>query len=430
MKHLQDASLSFFAEMPRKQKNVDMRVAEKELLDPKSRVSAAILKITGVLSRDGGHYLDEDGNFYYLIAGNRLVTDGEDLIKQCLDDFIKHSGKIGGVKKIGYIFWLQQEVRCLEIRESIIRALNINTDLIRQDYITFHELSQHIGKTLKLSQLRKSRKSLRNIPAQIFLSAEQKNDDDPCSHFLPNITESRSKRIEEFGAAVSSGQILFVHALYSARLCLQVQPRRFPQVFDGLISDIVDGTKIGARGIVVHVGHNTTNAPIQIAVDRMRTNVLTLLSYVSPSCPLLIETPAAQGKLEFENAGEVLSTLPEMIAFYRSIPQVFHEKLGICVDTCHVFAAGYNPLKYVRELDRELPGVIKLIHFNDSKEPRYSRKDRHAKAGGGPKIVKNAATTGELLIINPGGEVGHIGIKLLTKIAKWALSREIPMVTE
>jgi deoxyribonuclease-4 len=64
------------------------------------------------------------------------------------------------------------------------------------------------------------------------------------------------------------------------------------------------------------------------------------------------------------------------------------EKMGVCLDTCHVYSAGYD---IVKDLDRvlaqfdEIIGLNKLkaIHLNDSLTPYASHKDRHAKIGEG-----------------------------------------------
>ena len=64
------------------------------------------------------------------------------------------------------------------------------------------------------------------------------------------------------------------------------------------------------------------------------------------------------------------------------------EKIGICLDTCHVFAAGYDIVEdldgVLREFDRILGiSLLRAVHLNDSMMPFGSRKDRHAVFGGG-----------------------------------------------
>ncbi len=66
----------------------------------------------------------------------------------------------------------------------------------------------------------------------------------------------------------------------------------------------------------------------------------------------------------------------------------YPEKMGVCMDTCHLFSAGYdivNDLEGVLEKFDKLLGIdrIKAVHLNDSMNPFNSRKDRHAGAGEG-----------------------------------------------
>jgi len=94
---------------------------------------------------------------------------------------------------------------------------------------------------------------------------------------------------------------------------------------------------------------------------------------------LLLETMAGQGT-------EVGHTFEEMRAIIDKVKH--NELLGICLDTCHIHAAGYN---IVEELDMVLDefdktiGIdrLKAIHLNDSMMEYGSKKDRHAKIGEG-----------------------------------------------
>ena len=58
-------------------------------------------------------------------------------------------------------------------------------------------------------------------------------------------------------------------------------------------------------------------------------------------------------------------------------------RLRICVDTCHVYAAGIDPLTYIKAVEKVNPHVLQLIHLNDSKAPCGSCVDRHEAIGQG-----------------------------------------------
>lgn len=96
---------------------------------------------------------------------------------------------------------------------------------------------------------------------------------------------------------------------------------------------------------------------------------------------ILLETTAGQGTAlgyRFEHLARLFELIP------------YHDRLGVCVDTCHIFAAGYDirdPDTYdatFAELDR-LVGLerVKCFHLNDSQKDLGSRVDRHAHIGQG-----------------------------------------------
>ncbi|NLA22418.1 MAG: deoxyribonuclease IV, partial [Candidatus Marinimicrobia bacterium] len=103
----------------------------------------------------------------------------------------------------------------------------------------------------------------------------------------------------------------------------------------------------------------------------------------TPDCrPMfLLETTAGQGT----NVGNTFEELRQIID-YSAHP----ERLGICFDTCHAYAAGYDlvsPAKYDETFARfdDVIGLsrLKCFHLNDSKKPLGSRVDRHANLGDG-----------------------------------------------
>lgn len=96
---------------------------------------------------------------------------------------------------------------------------------------------------------------------------------------------------------------------------------------------------------------------------------------------LLLETTAGQGS----NLGYRFEQLAQMIDGVEN-----KDHMGVCLDTCHIFAAGYpltDPREY-KETIRQFDDVVgldllKVIHMNDSKKEFDSRKDRHEHIGKG-----------------------------------------------
>ncbi len=132
--------------------------------------------------------------------------------------------------------------------------------------------------------------------------------------------------------------------------------------------------KIGIRGGVVHVG-KSNNYSVEEATENMKKQILRVLKYCSSESPLLLETPSGQGN-------ELLTKRSNFLDFCESIES---DSFGICLDTCHVFASGYLPSKYIEKIinNERLKSKLKLIHFNDSKGDRGSCVDRHAFIGTG-----------------------------------------------
>lgn len=153
---------------------------------------------------------------------------------------------------------------------------------------------------------------------------------------------------------------------------------------------------IGLRGVVVHVG-KAVGQDVKVAVEIMRQNVAKVLEAATEDCPLLLETPAGQGT-------ETLRSQEEFVGFVRSFAD---KRFRMCIDTCHIFACGHNPLAQIQKTLRDDDTLVKLIHYNDSATPCGSLKDHHAFVGS-----------------------GHIGLKTMAKIAALCALEEIPMVIE
>ena len=97
------------------------------------------------------------------------------------------------------------------------------------------------------------------------------------------------------------------------------------------------------------------------------------------SCVVLLETMSGKGSEVGASFGEIAEIM-ERVKLNR--------KLGVCLDTCHVYSAGYDLVKNLDGVLEEFDSKIglerlKAVHLNDSMTPFNSRKDRHAKIGEG-----------------------------------------------
>lgn len=166
---------------------------------------------------------------------------------------------------------------------------------------------------------------------------------------------------------------IYIHSPYLLNLCINPGDKN-DYVFECLKHHIIVGSKCGFKGIVVHVG-KSTSTPLVQALANMKINVGKLNDLPeSKICPLLIETPAGQGT----------ETLTEIMDFVDFVSEF--DNVGICIDTCHVFACGYQPSDYIKTfINGETPirSKLKLLHYNDSSDDFGSKKDRHARVGCG-----------------------------------------------
>ncbi|MET9800823.1 deoxyribonuclease IV [Streptomyces sp. NPDC006368] len=172
---------------------------------------------------------------------------------------------------------------------------------------------------------------------------------------------------------------------------------------------------IGALGVVVHTGSATGGRPREEALAQVRTHMLPLLDELTHDDDpfLLLESTAGQGS-------SLCSRTWDFGPYFEALDA--HPKLGVCLDTCHIFAAGHdltgeNGMRRTLDLLVETVGEgrLKLIHANDSKDVVGAHKDRHANIGAGHigeepfrELLRHPATEGVPLIIEtPGGKEGH-----------------------
>jgi len=150
---------------------------------------------------------------------------------------------------------------------------------------------------------------------------------------------------------------------------------------NALIDELTRAEQLGILGVVLHPGAHMDSgeeagiARIVAGLDRAHAATAGYKTLT------LLETTAGQGSV----LGYTFDQLKRMLDGVRD-----PERIGFCLDTCHIFVAGYDirtPETYAAtmgEFDRLL-GLerLKCIHFNDAKKPLGSRVDRHDHIGTG-----------------------------------------------
>ncbi len=147
-----------------------------------------------------------------------------------------------------------------------------------------------------------------------------------------------------------------------------------------LEDDLHRATLLHVEGIVLHPGSHIGKGE-KAGLKKIVTSLDSVLKNNPSNSKILLETSAGQGT----SLGKTLEQLSFIIAQSK-----YPEKLAVCIDTCHIFAAGYDfrtpesAANFINDFN-SIIGLEKLalIHLNDSKTEFNSRRDRHEHIGKG-----------------------------------------------
>lgn len=227
-----------------------------------------------------------------------------------------------------------------------------------------------------------------------------------------NVSNSDAKEIKLF---LKEYKIkLFIHSILILNYCKNPESPRNRWGIDNIVYDINSAKKLGASGVVLHMGSYKTEK-INLSYEECISNFIKSLTIIldetsKTKIPLLLETPVSRKFM-------VCGTTELFAKLYSKIPLVYRTRIKFCIDTQHIFASGYNISNknivqdYFDQFDR-LIGVknIKLIHLNDSKNEFDVRIDRHASIGKGFIFSKDKES--------------------LVYILLYSIKRKIPIVLE
>jgi deoxyribonuclease-4 len=204
-------------------------------------------------------------------------------------------------------------------------------------------------------------------PKDPIAEAAERNAD-VVQIFVSN-PQSYKKPVPRDDAAelIASGLPIYVHAPYIMNPVSPNNRIRIPSR-KTLAQTVEAAEAIGARGVIVHGGHVGDDEEIEVGFERWRKALDTFESAV----PLLIENTAGGGHAvvrELDNYGPLWEEIGEY-------------NVGVCLDTCHAWAAGEDLATAVERIVAAT-GKVDLVHCNDSRDPHNSRRDRHANLGEG-----------------------------------------------
>ena len=171
---------------------------------------------------------------------------------------------------------------------------------------------------------------------------------------------------------------VLIHAVYLLN-CASEDPEIRAKSLASLIHSLRVGHAIGAAGVVLHPG-SAKGGEVQGAITRAAATIGEALQETE-GCELHLENTAGTG-------GTLGRSFEQLAALLEGAGA--GERLGVCLDSCHLFATGYDIRTpagvdaVVREATSRLgPGRIRSLHFNDSQTALGSNRDRHANVGAG-----------------------------------------------
>ncbi|MCR6515558.1 MAG: deoxyribonuclease IV [Clostridium chrysemydis] len=193
---------------------------------------------------------------------------------------------------------------------------------------------------------------------------------------------------------------ILAHAPYTLNACsANEDTRKF--AIDMMRDDLLRMEYLKGNLYNFHPGSHVKQG-VEVGIDLI-VKMLNEVMFEEQTTTVLLETMAGKGTevgRNFEEIAEIINRVE------------LKDKMGVCLDTCHVFDAGYdlaNDLDKVLEEFDKIIGLdrLKAIHLNDTKNPFKSHKDRHEKIG-----------------------EGYLGLDAITKIINHPKLKGIPFFLE
>lgn len=187
----------------------------------------------------------------------------------------------------------------------------------------------------------------------------------------PKDAEALARLMEENNFAP-----ILAHAPYTLNLCsAEPKTRKFGR--EMMADDLRRMEQLPCKLYNFHPGSHTSQS-VDVAIGQI-IEALNMLITPEQTTIVLLETMAGKGS-------EVGRTFEELKLILDGV--ILQDKMGVCLDTCHLYDAGYDIVNDLEGVISHFDAVIGLerlyaIHLNDSMNPKGSGKDRHATIGEG-----------------------------------------------
>lgn len=232
--------------------------------------------------------------------------------------------------------------------------------------------------------------------------------------------ELKSELVESFLNECSKYNIseYYIHTPYYINLCSEKKELRDSSIAI-IREDLERGSLLGVKYIMTHLGSSkdtSRNVAIKLIIEGLKI----IIDDSNFTTKLLLENTAGQGA----TVGDRFEELAEILEGVRGYD------IGICIDTAHTFAAGYD-IRGKKEFKNTLNKIsdtfgiesIKLFHGNDSKVGFGERKDRHEHIGKGEigfegfkNFIKSPAFKNINMIVETPPDKVAEDIKVLKKL--------------
>ena len=204
-----------------------------------------------------------------------------------------------------------------------------------------------------------------------YTGAPQNSNRSPINDFLTLEALNKIKNSDiDFSKVI-------VHAPYIINLANKEKIDNYAFSIRFLTEELERCAQLGIRYLVLHPGSHV-GAGIEVGINNISEALNKVLVTNNLDVNILLETMAGKGS-------EVGTTFEEIKQIIEKVDK--KERLGVCLDTCHLNDSGYDITKFDQILDEfdQVIGLekIKAIHINDSKNLKNAKKDRHENFGFG-----------------------------------------------
>lgn len=203
--------------------------------------------------------------------------------------------------------------------------------------------------------------------------------------FYGDKSSIRAERVDRFRAALEEtgirGEHVIVHAAYVLSVAT-ADADKWTRAAAGLAKEMERSTAIGAGGICFHPGSASDGDP-EAAAERVARAMVQALEAADSATRLLVENTAGAGRTIGRTAAEVGAILSH-------IPDHLRKRTGYGLDTCHLYASGYDIAEsesrfvdILAEFEDAAGEPPAFFHLNDSEGELGSNRDRHKLLGEG-----------------------------------------------